>query len=353
MSAHNANQSVNTIVIKISENFMKTVGIIAEYNPFHNGHAYQIEETRKITGADCVIVIMSGNFVQRGAPAIADKFTRAHTALLGGADLVMELPTIYATGSAEFFAHGAISILNSMEQIDYLSFGGETDDINVLNKIAKTLHSEPQEYKDMLKTGLKSGLSIPVARKNALKSFFSDTINISDVIDTPNNILGIEYIKALYHFNSNIKPIIIKRAGNGYHYSNLNEEFASATALRKCFNSDSFEKIHEYVPDKIFDFYNQNYGQILPINSNDMNMLIYYSLMLNQSKLDDFMDVNNNLANKIHNLLNKGEFQDYDNLVLSLKSKELTHTRISRALLHILLNIKKTDFDIIKEIRRF
>lgn len=328
---------------------MKTVGIIAEYNPFHKGHAYHIEETRSITGADCVVIIMSGNFVQRGTPAIADKFTRAQTALLGGADLVIELPTVYATASAEFFAHGAISILNSIGKIDYLSFGSETDDINKLDKIAQILHSEPQEYKDMLKDGLKSGLSMPVARKNALNALFPDTMNISEIIDTPNNILGIEYLKALHHFNSDIRPIIVKRTGNGYHDTDLNEGFASATALRNSFEQDTFKNIKNYMPDKIYDLYCQNYGQILPINTDDMNMLLYYSLMLNKTCLENFMDINSNLANKILNTLKKGDFPDHDSLILSLKSKELTHTRISRGILHVLLNIKKTDFRIIKE----
>lgn len=328
---------------------MKTVGIIAEYNPFHKGHAYHIEETRSITGADCVVIIMSGNFVQRGTPAIADKFTRAQTALLGGADLVIELPTVYATASAEFFAHGAISILNSIGKIDYLSFGSETDDINKLDKIAQILHSEPQEYKDILKDGLKSGLSMPVARKNALNALFPDTMNISEIIDTPNNILGIEYLKALHHFNSDIRPIIVKRTGNGYHDTDLNEGFASATALRKLFEPDTFENIRNYVPKKIYNLYCQNYGQILPVNEDDMNLLLYYCLILNQNNLEVFMDINNNLANKITNMLKTGNLPDHNELISTLKSKELTHTRISRALLHVILDIKKTDFDMIKE----
>ena len=180
---------------------MKTIGIIAEYNPFHTGHQYHINKTKELTNADCVIVIMSGNYVQRGFPAIADKHTRAKAALLGGADLVIELPTIYATGSAETFAMGAISILDKIGNVDIVSFGAETDDIELLKTISKTINANNDDIASKIKEILKEGVSYPVARENALKDYLNDA-EIS-ILDKSNNILGIEYLKAFDSYISN------------------------------------------------------------------------------------------------------------------------------------------------------
>ena len=327
---------------------MKTVGIIAEYNPFHTGHQYHIETTKKLTNADCVIVIMSGNYVQRGFPAIADKHTRARTAILGGADLVIELPTIYATGSAEAFAMGAISILDKIGMVDMVSFGAETDNIDLLSKIADILHNEPDKYKDILQNNLKKGMSMPTARANALSTYFSDK-SIDNIINTPNNILALEYLKALKHFNSKIQPMCVLRQGSGYHGTELDTEFASATALRECFSNEDFHNLSTFMPKDVYLAYKDIHGISMPIFSEDMNALMYHSLFSNEHILEDYLDISNNLANKIRNQLKTGNFSNYTDLVLSLKSKELTYTRISRSLLHILLGIKNSDFLEIKE----
>ena len=327
---------------------MKTVGIIAEYNPFHTGHQYHIEATKKLTNADCVIVIMSGNYVQRGFPAIADKHTRANTALLGGADLVIELPTIYATGSAETFAMGAISILDKIGCVDMVSFGAETDNIQLLDKIADILYTEPVEFKTLLQNNLKDGLSIPVARANALSSFFCDE-SIDSIINTPNNILALEYLKALKHFNSKIKPICVLRQGSGYHETELDNDFASATALRECFSNEDFHNLSNFMPKEVYEVYQNVHGASMPIFSEDIDALMYHSLITNQDILEDFLDINNNLANKIRNHIKSGNFLSYSDLVLSLKSKELTYTRISRGLIHILLGIKNALYAEIKD----
>ena len=147
---------------------MKIAGIIAEYNPFHNGHKYHIEQTRKITGADFIIVVMSGNFTQRGTPAIMDKYSRARMALENGADMVLELPSCYACGSAEYFADGAIALLDKLGCVDYVCFGSECGDIELLRPIAEILATEPENYSEMLRAELKSGATFPRARNRAL-----------------------------------------------------------------------------------------------------------------------------------------------------------------------------------------
>lgn len=325
---------------------MKTVGIIAEYNPFHTGHEYHIEKARQITGADCVVIIMSGDFVQRGAPAIADKFTRAEAALIGGADLVIELPVIYSTGSAEIFATGAVSVLNRLGGIDYIAFGGESDDIEALNQMADILHNEPVEFKELLQKGLRKGLSMPVARKEALTTLLPE---ISAAIDTPNNILGVEYLKALKAFCSSIQPVIIKRMGSGYHSGELSEEFASATALRECFSVEDFSNLSNFMPKKVFELYCSKHCSALPVFPEDMDMLLYHTLISVQNELENYLDINNNLANKINNILKSGKILSFNDLVMALKSKELTYTRISRALLHAILGITNDDLAMVKD----
>lgn len=317
---------------------MKTVGIIAEYNPFHTGHKYHIEKSREITGADNVLVVMSGNFVQRGAPAIADKYTRAQSAILGGADLVVELPTLYATGSAEIFAMGAVSLLNKTNIVNSLCFGAETDNIHFLSKIADILISEPDEYKIILKDELKKGANPPTARAHALEKF-TDREDISSIINTPNNILAIEYLKALNFFNSSITPYSILRQGASYHDVSLDMDFSSATALRECFNNEDFNKLANFMPDEVYNLYKEKHNISLPIKNSELDLLLHYAILMNRNKLTDFLDVNDNLASKINNYIESGQLMSFDDLCLHLKTKEITYTRISRGLLNIILGI--------------
>ena len=326
---------------------MKSVGIIAEYNPFHTGHAYHIEESRRKANADGVLVVMSGNFVQRGATAIANKYTRAHSAILGGADLVLELPTIYATQSAEFFSTGAVSTLDKTGIINTLCFGSEEENIEVLKNIADVLYEEPDEYKEVLAAELKKGANLPSARSTALKTILNSD-NFDSIISTPNNILALEYLKALKHFNSSINPINILRKGAAYHENSMSKEFTSATALRECFNDEDFNKINGFMPSKVYELYKSHYGLNLPIISDSISELLNYSLLINANNLTDFMDVSNNLAAKLNNYLSCGKILNFSELILYLKSKELTYTRISRALINILLGIKKADLENIK-----
>ena len=189
---------------------MKIVGLITEYNPFHNGHLYHIEKAKEITGADSVIVVMSGNYVQRGAPAIMPKHLRAEVALEAGVDVLMELPVCYATGSAEYFAAGAISLFERLGCVDSICFGSECGDYGLLARVAHILADEPEGYRQALKDLLKSGMSFPLARQKALKDYLEDD-SLDSVLEQPNNILGIEYIKALYQRKSPMKSYTIKR----------------------------------------------------------------------------------------------------------------------------------------------
>ena len=187
------------------------LGIIAEYNPFHNGHVLQLMESKKISNSDYTICVMSGNFTQRGVPAICDKWARTQMALANGIDMVIELPTIYATASAEFFAYGGVRILNSLGIVDVLSFGSECGRIDILNEIADVLYTEPKEYVAFLKHELSKGVSYPKARESALLFYLHDLRRYANVLSCSNNILGVEYLKAIKAVNSTMIPITIQR----------------------------------------------------------------------------------------------------------------------------------------------
>ena len=319
---------------------MKIIGLIAEYNPFHNGHQYHIEKAKEITGADAVIVVMSGNFVQRGTPAIMPKHLRAEMALSTGASLVLELPVCYATGTAEQFAYGAVSILNSLGCVDAICFGSECGDITALNELTKILYNEPEEYKNSLQKHLRNGLSFPLARQKAIEEIYP-LQNYSDILEQPNNILGIEYLKALYRLNSNIKPYTIQRLSSQYHDIDLQEQFSSATALRQTISNGNFENLNGQVPSDCMTLLETHYQTRYPVYANDFSLLLKYKL-LNETKssLTQYADVSEELANRICNQLNN--FVSYKQFCELLKTKEVTYSRISRALLHILLGIKKT-----------
>ena len=212
---------------------MKIAGIIAEYNPFHTGHAYHIQKTRELTGADYIIVVLSGDFVQRGAPALYSKHLRTRMALLGGADLVFELPSTHACESAEFFAQNAVGLLDGLGCVDVLSFGSESGTIEPFLKLGSFLSAETPEYQNLIKKYLKKGESFPKARSLTLQELLSDTDADTGIfLQTPNNILGVEYCKALCRQNSTIRPLTVKREGNAYHDNSLNGQFPSASAIR-------------------------------------------------------------------------------------------------------------------------
>lgn len=230
---------------------MKTAGIIAEYNPFHNGHRYQIEELRARTGADFVIIAMSGDFVQRGEPAVFDKYTRTRMALNAGADLVLELPAAFATSSAEDFAACGVALFDKLGVVDLLCFGSECGDVTALEPVARLLAKEPEGYGKLLQERLSKGDSFPKAREWAVTEWMKREINtdgadMQALLSSPNNILGIEYMKALIRRGSSIDPYTIQRNGQGYNDSDIDavadgQGFASASAIRKALRCDNFK----------------------------------------------------------------------------------------------------------------
>lgn len=320
---------------------MNVTAIISEYNPLHRGHQYHMETARKETGADFIIVIMSGNFVQRGTPAILDKYTRAKIALLSGADLVLELPVMYATASAEYFALGGVSLANTLGCVTHLSFGSECGQADRLMETASLLVNEPEEMKQPLKEALKEGLSYPAARAKAVSLSHPE---LSGVLDTPNNILGTEYCKALLRSGSSIRPHTIKRKGENYHSENASGRYASATGIRKLLSdgcSDSSRLLSEQLPPASHKALEMFFGHPL-LTEDDFSMLLQYRLIMeNRAHLTEYFGVTKELSNRIYRHLN--DFQSFSSFAELLKTKNMTRTAINRALLHILLDVRTDD----------
>jgi Predicted nucleotidyltransferase len=329
---------------------MIITGIITEYNPFHKGHQYHIEQSRAVTKADYIVAIMSPDYVQRGVPAMLDKHTRAKMALLSGADIVIELPLEYACSSAEFFANGSITLLNQLRKVNCCCFGSEFGAIDAFTQVADMLANEPAAFKNALKAELKRGVSFPVARKTVL---LEQLPNCADILDSPNNILGIEYCKALRKLNSPIVPFTIKRSADNYHNDDIDGELSSASAIRATLlNSDKdnlntdfeltrrFAQVAPTIPADALTMLRDNWLSNGPLCEDDFSSLLRYKLLSETATtLTNYLDVSRDLANRIINALNY--FESFSQFAALLKSKELTRTRINRALLHILLNIKK------------
>lgn len=318
---------------------MKITGIIAEYNPFHNGHRYQIQKARQITGADYIIVVMTGNFTQRGTPALIDKYSRAKMALMGGADLVLELPVCFATGSAEYFASGAIALLNQLGCVDSICFGSECGDIVPLKNVAHALVNETDDYKKILKSKLKNGSTYPVARNAALAETMDGFIPYDMVLGFPNNILGIEYIKALIRQNSSIEPFTNQRIGSDYHSYRLAEAFSSAISIRQSlFMKDDLELVRPQLPSATYQVMEEDFHKTFPVFDADFSSMLKFKLLLEREKgFTEYMDVTKAISDKL--VRNTFKMQGFDEFCDLLKTKDLTYARISRCLSHILLDI--------------
>lgn len=318
-------------------------GIIAEYNPFHNGHAYQIEQARLLTGCDFLVVVMSGDYVQRGAPAVFDKYTRARMALACGADLVLELPVACSCASAEFFASGAVSLLDGLGCVDFLCFGSESGDLQSLMEPARILAKESPVFQEALRRGLSLGLSFPAARKEAFRACASNP----DILDLPNNILGIEYLKALLQRESSIKPVTIKREGQGYHDTLLDSGFASASGIRRFLKQEeaplsALPALKESLPDPVMEVLKDTLAHTLPVWEEDFSTLLRYELLRQSaSDLTRYADISPDLGRRLKNCADK--FSSFSEFVALVKTKDVTYTRITRALFHILLNLTGED----------
>lgn len=334
---------------------IKTAGIIAEYNPFHNGHHYQIQELRRLTGADYVVVAMIGDFVQRGEPAIFDKYTRTRMALCGGADLVVELPVLFATSSAEDFSSCGVALLAKLG-VDLLCFGSESGDLKKLQKAAEILVKEPEAWKILLKEHLKKGETYPTARSLATTEYTKDP-ELAALLSSPNNILAIEYLKALKKRSSPVTPVTIQRQGAGYHDVQLEQEesfrsvsenkfFASASAIRSLIQNNGFdsdtitEKLRSQIPSDALSALISEGALDTPVFPDDLTTLLNFrllSLTQEQKGFSTFSDLSPELASRLAK--QTLQFASCTERIDHLKTKGYTYTRISRALLHLLLGI--------------
>ena len=351
---------------------MKVTGIIAEYNPFHKGHKYQIDYCKKKLNSDYVIVAMSGDYVQRGTPALLPKHVRAEMALRCGADLVLEMPVSVSTASAEAFAMGGVSMLDGLHIVDSLCFGSEYGEVSALMELAEILVEEPEEYRQLLKEFLSNGLSFPSARCQALTEYFKNPHNftgddfdgvltpllnqIVQILNSPNNILGIEYCKALLRLKSNIKPVTLKRQGMGYHETLAETDgsdrfsctdgstFASASAIRELLKAtltpETISRIASQVPDEISLLLASSLQRNGFLTEDALDPLLSYCILKeNADSFCSYLDVSRDLAERIMNRSN--ELNGFLQAASFLKTKELTQSRIQRALLHIILGIRE------------
>ena len=323
---------------------MATVlGIIAEYNPFHNGHLYQIEEAKKQTGAEYVVAIISGNFTQRGNTSLINKWAKAQMALENGVDIVLELPTIYSISSAENFAEGAIKILDSLKIVDTLCFGTETADFAALNNIANVLHNEPKEYIAILNHELGKGISYPKARENALMMYLNDIKRYANILSGSNNILAIEYLKALKRLKSDMIPFSIQRKKVYYNDERIIDEFASSTAIRKLIATEQYAEVRKVVPMSSYMLLKEKIEKgnyVIDIIKFEKEIL-YNLRKMTVKQIAELPDVTEGLEYAIKNAANS--CNSLLELVNIIKSKRYTQTRIQRILVYALLGITKKD----------
>lgn len=328
---------------------MKVVGLITEYNPFHKGHLYHIEKAKEITGADCCIAVMSGNYVQRGTPAIFDKYLRTRMALSCGLDAVLELPLPFACGSAEFFASGAVSLLNSLGCVDYLCFGSEAGDMQLFGVVAPVLAEEPAIYKEALQDGLRQGLTFPAARRQAIIHYLEmlespvPLCQLDEFLASPNNILGLEYCKAIIRQRASLIPVTIARKGQGYHSQQTGETYSSASAIRSILENEScadLSSVNASMPLTVYDLLVNHIDINGPVTADDFSLLLKYKLMEETADtLTQYWDMTEELAARIYRCLN--QYTTYNEFAQLLKTKDITLTRMNRALLHVVLGLTK------------
>lgn len=326
---------------------MKVVGLITEYNPFHNGHKYHLEKSKEMTGASHSITVMSGNFLQRGEPSLLDKWERAKIAVKEGVDLVVELPTIYSCNSAEFFAFGGISLLNSMNIVDSICFGSEHGELESIDLISDLLIKEPKEFKVILKKHLDVGLTFPLARQRAIDEYLGKGIMDNKLLSLPNNILGIEYLKAIKLLNSAIKPFTIERIKADYNSTDINGEICSATAIRTLLekNCNDLDIMSRVVPSHSYKVVRDaiQTGKAPAFSKNLWQIILYKLRTISTDKLMDIHDINEGLENR----LKKGAAisTNYEELMEYLKTKRYTRTRLQRALIKTIIGITKEDVE--------
>lgn len=363
---------------------MKIGGIIAEYNPFHNGHKYQIDKYKEDEGISHIVVAMSGNFVQRGGPAIVDKFSRAEMAIRNGADLVIEIPAYFSTQTAELYARGAILSLDSLKCLDSICFGSEEGSIERLKEVAKILSGVKGNYEKDLSIFLAEKLAFPIAREKAIKKNLAlEIADKNDFLKLSNNILGIEYLKELIRLDSSMEAVTIKRVAVDHRSTVAKGDFSSASSIRSSiiyykdylelinkkksltkylsvdedindnYNhiiTDMIDSVEKYLPvfscNKIIDNIKKD---LIPVDGADFYGEICYSILREENCLDKYFEVKNGLEYSIRKqaILSSG----FEELISNLTSKNYSSSKIRRSIFNILLGIKKEDMDEIKEIK--
>ena len=307
----------------------KCVGITAEYNPFHNGHLYHLEQSKLATGAQISIAAMSGNFVQRGHMAICSKWERAEAAIKCGIDLVVEIPTVFACNSAPVFASAAVEILENLGA-DWISFGSESGNIEELKEISRAMNEKETLIEKLVREKVKEGLSYPRARRDAVALILGD--KKADLLDLPNNILAIEYLKRI----QNAKPVTVKRQGPGYNELEPCEDMASASAIRSMVKSS--KNVETLTPEPSTEMLKK---ALHPSEDKIFQIICAKVLTSSREELDRVFAGGEGLGNKLKNEIRKASA--YDQLIQRLKSKRYTRTRIERFISHVLLDIGAPD----------
>ena len=328
------------------------LGIICEYNPFHNGHLYHLNESKKLTNSDYSVAIISGNFTQRGEPSIVSKWVKTEMALKCGVDLVLELPAIYSISSAENFAYGAIKILDSLNIVDYIAFGSECGDISILDDIVQVLVEEPKAYRTLLSHELSTGVSFPKAREKALMMYLGNMRRFANVLSSPNNILGIEYLKALKKQNSIIQPVTIKRQESD-HNNNMftsSSRFASGSAIRSACLSTNIDNLQKYMPEDSFYLLEECLKKGIYVKDlSCFDKEILYTLRkMSTSEIANLPDVSEGLEYAIKNAANS--CNSVVELLTLIDTKRYTKTRLQRIFLYAILGITKDDMQLSKKI---
>lgn len=315
---------------------MKISSVICEYNPFHNGHEYMLRKMRE-GGATHIIACMSGNFTQRGTPAIYDKYTRTRAALAGGADLVAELPVSFACSGAERFASGGVSILNAFGCVDEIVFGSECGNTDILKKLAAAV--EDREVSAEIQKYLSTGMTFAAARQKAVEAIYgSDT---AEILSEPNNILGVEYIKALNRLGSNIIPSALLRKGADHDSEEIVDGYAGAKYIRSMIECG--ESTENLMPSYAAEIFGK--AENRPPKGGRMSKLevalMYRLRMMTEEKLAEIPEVGEGLENRIYSAARKGK--SLEEIICGIKSKRYTRARIMRILMYALLGITKAD----------
>jgi predicted nucleotidyltransferase len=316
---------------------MRAVGLVTEYNPFHNGHLHHLRESLRVTGAEAAVAVMSGHFLQRGEPAMVDKWVRTEMALAAGVDLVFELPFAFACNSAPHFAMGAVQTLDALGVVDSLCFGSEAGDLVQLNKVATVLAERQEEIESLTAARLRDGVNYPVARSEVLVGLLPEVS--AEILNSPNNILGIEYLKVLYSTNIRIQPYTIKRRGAGYHDTDVKSQIASATGIRRMIEAG--EEIESLLPQPCRKVLHEALRAGRSLDTVRLFVALQSQMLQESETLNEIYLVDDGIDRRLDLAALKAA--SFDELVSGVKSRQWTLTRVQRILMYVLLQVKAVE----------